>query len=208
MARTTEKKQSVLKGSSLWGLLIFAILVLIDQLTKIAAELLLAGGKEYPLLNGLISLRLTFNTGIAYGIGDDASPAIKIGVIAATAVVMAALTVLYFTMDKRRAWLRTAFVFVVAGGVGNLIDRVCYKVWQPNAALSGVGVRDMVDLSKFGFAVCNFADFFISAGAVILVLAFLFFDTDAIWAKGKYKDLQREAEESAEKKKAAREQTK
>lgn len=207
MAKTNGKKKSVLKGSSLWGVLLFGVLVLVDQLTKIAAELLLAGGKEYPLLNGLISLRLTFNTGIAYGIGGDAAPLAKIAVIAATAVIMAVLTVLYFLMDKRRAWLRTAFAFIVSGGVGNLIDRLYYKVWQESAAFSGVGVRDMVDLSKFGFAVCNFADFFISAGAVILVLAFLFFDTDAIWAKGKYKDLQREAEESAEAKKASREKT-
>lgn len=197
-----EKKQSVLKGSSLWGVLLFAVLVLIDMLTKSAAELLLAGGKEYAIIEGWLELRLTFNTGIAYGIGGDATPALKIGVIATTAVIMAALSVAYFLLDKRRSWLRTAFVFIVAGGVGNLIDRVYYKVW----ASTTMGVRDMVDLSRFGFAVCNFADFFISAGAVMLVLAFLFFDTDAIFPQGKYKALQKEAEEKAAKKKAKTEE--
>lgn len=197
-----EKKESVLKGSCLWGILLFGILVLIDQLTKSAAELLLNDGKEYAIIKDWISLRLTFNTGIAYGIGGDAKPALKIGVIAATAVIMIALSAAYFIIDKRRAWLRTAFVFIVSGGVGNLIDRVYYKVWSSTE----LGVRDMVDLSRFGFAVCNFADFFISAGAVMLVLAFIFFDTDAIVPVGKYKALQKEAEEKAEQKKAKTEE--
>lgn len=197
-----EKKVSALKGSCFWGILLFAVLVLIDQLTKTAAELLFANGKEYTIIDGWLSLRLTFNTGIAYGIGGDAKPMLKIGVIALTAVIMLALTIAYFVMDKRRSWLRTAFVFIVAGGVGNLIDRVYYKVW----ASTELGVRDMVDLSRFGFAVCNFADFFISAGAVMLVLAFAFFDTDAIFPVGKYKTLQKEAEEKAEQKKKKTEQ--
>jgi lipoprotein signal peptidase len=87
----------------------------------------------------------------------------------------------------------------VAGGVGNLIDRLYYKVWQADCAY---GVRDMVNLSRFGFAVCNFADFFISIGAVMLVLSFLFFDKDALFPTGKkYKELSKESEmEAAEKK--------
>ena len=197
-----EQTPSLLKGSCLWGILLFAILVLFDQLTKSAAELLLKEGKEYAIIEGWISLRLTFNTGIAYGIGGDAKPAVKIGVIAVTAVIMLALAVAYFVMDKRRSWLRTAFVFIVSGGVGNLIDRVYYKVWSTTE----LGVRDMVDLSRFGFAVCNFADFFISAGAVILILAFIFFDTEAICPVGKYKILQKQAEEKAEQKKAKTEE--
>jgi lipoprotein signal peptidase len=83
-------------------------------------------------------------------------------------------------------------IFVLAGGVGNLVDRVYYRVWDKNCLY---GVRDMVDLSRFGFAVCNFADFFICAGAAILVVAFLFFDKDAVCPVGKYKKLAKEAEE-------------
>ena len=87
-------------------------------------------------------------------------------------------------------------MFIVAGGVGNLIDRVHYKVWTDTL----YGVRDMVDLSRFGFAVCNFADFFISAGAVMLVLSLLFFDRDAIFPVGKYKALAKESEEKQKEK--------
>ena len=192
-----------LKGSCLWGILLFAILLLIDQLTKTVAELYFASENVEPvqILPGYINLRLVYNRGISYGLGSNASPMIKMGVIAGTAAIMLILTVCYFAIDKRRKCLRTAFVFVVAGGVGNLVDRLYYRVWEAGGAK---GVRDMVDISRFGFAVCNFADFFITFGAILIVLAFLFFDRDAFLPVGKYKRLAKEYEEKTEAKKAAK----
>lgn len=190
--------------SFLWGIGLFVLLLIVDLVTKIAAENYFSGDRRndaIDIIPGWISLRLTYNDGIAYGIGGDSSPALKIFVIALTAVMMAALAVLYFKIDKRRAFLRTALVLVVSGGIGNLIDRLLFRVWEADCAL---GVRDMVDLSRFGFAVCNFADFFISIGAVMLVLSFLFFDRDAFFPQGKYKALAKEAAEAEEKKKAAK----
>ena len=197
-----EQCERGLKGSSLWGLLLFGVLLLIDMVTKIVAEGYFSGDRRYDSIDvipGWISLRLTYNDGIAYGIGGDSAPALKIFVIALTAVMMAALAFLFFKIDKRRVFLRVALVLVVAGGVGNLIDRLYFKVWEADCLL---GVRDMVDLSRFGFAVCNFADFFISIGAVMLVCAFLFFDRDAFFPQGKYKVLAKEAAEAEEQKKA------
>ena len=92
-------------------------------------------------------------------------------------------------MDKRRRFMKIAIILIVAGGIGNLIDRVYYRVWEAEAIF---GVRDMVDLSRFGFAVCNFADFFISFGAVGFLLSFLFFDKDALFPVGKYRRMAQE----------------
>ena len=125
----------------------------------------------------------------------------NVGVIGATGVIMLALTIGYFFLDRRRGWLRSAFVLVVSGGIGNLIDRVYYRVWEVSCQF---GVRDMVDLSRFGFAVCNFADFFICIGAAVMVLALLFFDRDAIFPVGKYKALAKEEEARQEAKKQAK----
>ena len=184
-----------MKGSRWWGVLIFLILVFIDQLTKLFAQVYFeaeGAPKRVPIIKGWIELTLTHNRGISYGMGANAPKVAKIAVVVATAVMMVALAILYFKLDKRRAWLRTALVFVVGGGVGNLIDRVYYRVWVTGGA---GGVRDMVDLSRFGFAVCNFADFFISAGAVMLVLAMLFLDTAALFpATEKYKEMAKESD--------------
>ena len=191
-----------MKGSKWWGVLVFFVLVFVDQITKLVADVYFskAGSpSKVPVIKDWIELCITYNRGISYGVGAGSSPALKIGVVVATGVMMAGIAILYFKLDKRRSWLNTALVFVVGGGVGNLIDRVYYRVWETDGLF---GVRDMVDLSRFGFAVCNFADFFISAGAVMLVLALLFLDTDAIFpATKKYKALAKEAEEKAESKK-------
>ena len=195
-----DKPIKTMKGSRLWGLWLFFILVAIDQLTKLVADVYFnaAGApNQITLIDGWLWLRITYNRGISYGLGATASPALKIAVVAFTAVMMAGLAILYCKVDKRRGWLKTALVLVVSGGVGNLIDRVYYRVWD--SATAPFGVRDMVDLSKFGFAVCNFADFFISAGAVMLVLSLLFFDKDAIFPLGKYRQMAKEAQEQEEK---------
>ena len=191
-----------LKGSRLHGIFWALVLILIDQLTKLVADTYfnLAGSPDsVDVISGWISLCIRYNDGIAYGVGADASPYVKLGVIGATGVIMLVLTILYFCIDRRRSWMRSAFVLVVAGGVGNLIDRLYYRVWEADCLF---GVRDMVDLSRFGFAVCNFADFFICIGAVVMVIALFFFDKDALCPIGKkYKTLAKEADEKAELKK-------
>ncbi len=176
-----------LKGSNLWGVLIFAVLLLIDMVTKVAAEEYFSNPNHPKLIEVIpdwISLCLAYNDGIAYGIGSNSPSWLKLTVVAGTGVMMLVFAIVYFKLDKSRAWARTALVFIVAGGVGNLIDRIYFRVWEPSVVY---GVRDMVDLSRFGFAVCNFADFFITGGAVVLVLALLFFDKDALFPVGKYK---------------------
>lgn len=189
-----EKKISPLKGSNLWGLLLFGILLLVDMLTKLFADAYFSqpsAPKKIDIIPGWISLRIAYNKGIAYGLGSNSPTWAKIAVVVVTGLLMVGLSILYFKLDKRRSWMRIALVFVIAGGVGNFIDRVYYQVWDVNAAY---GVRDMVDLSRFGFAVCNFADFFISGGAVALVLSLLFFDKEALFPVGKYKALAQEGQ--------------
>jgi lipoprotein signal peptidase len=177
----------------------------------------MVGSPDYiPVIpKGVIGLCIDYNDGIAWGALGDALPIVKIAIIVGTGVMMLVLFVFWIKTDYRRKFLRVALIFVIAGGVGNLIDRLYYRIWDASSML---GVRDMVQID-FGaifreflniniseqflnFGICNFADFFISAGAVMLVLSLLFLDTDAIFpATKKYKALAKESEEKAEAKK-------
>lgn len=208
--------------SCLWGIFLFCLLIFIDQITKVVADVYFNadGAPDYIAVipKGVIGLCISYNDGIAWGGFGDASPLVKIGIIVGTGVMMIALAVVWCKADYRRRFLRVALVFVIAGGVGNLIDRLYYRIWDPASTL---GVRDMVQLD-FGailrgffninvseqflnFGVCNFADFFIVGGAIALMLALLFFDKDAIFPMGKkYKALAQEAEKEAEEKKVAK----
>ena len=210
-AEKKEKQAGVLKGHWLWGALVLCILLLIDLGTKIAAEVYfdILGNAKVVLIPGVIEFTYTENPGMAFSMGADAPPAAKIAVIIGTAVMMLACIFIYLRMDKRRSCLRWCLVFIVAGGIGNLIDRVVFEVWLNN----GGGVRDMVlldfstllenwfevDPTNFlNFGYCNFADFFVVGGAIALIFAMLFFDTGAFFPKGKYKALAKEADEKAE----------
>ena len=203
------KEKYSTKGSSYWGILLFGILVLVDMLTKLVADVYFSGADapaKIDIIPGWIALTMTYNPGISYGMGASAPEWVKLLVVIITALLMAAFAVAYFRIDKRRAWMRVALVLIVAGGVGNLIDRIYYRVWELDGTQLDKGVRDMVDLRRFGFAVCNFADFFITGGAVALVLSLLFFDRDAIWPMTeKYRMLAQEHEAVLEAKKAEKE---
>ena len=193
-----EKINTEKLRDALWAALLFCVLLFVDQITKAWADAYFSAqphGSSITVIPDWVYLCITYHKGISYGLGKNAPEWIKIAVIVGTGVMMLALSVVYFKLDKSRDVIRIAIVFVVAGGVGNLIDRVYYQVWDPNAVY---GVRDMVDLNSIGFAVCNFADFFISGGAVALVSAFLFFDKDAIFPLGKYKEMAEDALEAQE----------
>ena len=226
MAKNTKKIQkdrgmSAMKGHWLWGALVLCILLLIDLLTKVGAKVYfdILGKENIVLIPNVLELTYVENPGMAFSMGADAPMPAKLAVVIGTAVIMLLATVYYVKADKRRSCLRWCLVFVIAGGVGNLIDRVLFKVWLEN----GGGVRDMVMLdfsvwieewfnvpptNFMDFGVCNFADFFIVGGAVALLLSFLFFDTDAFFPVGKYKALAKEAEETAEAKRKAKAEAK
>ena len=197
------------KGSSWRGILLFAILVLIDQLTKVIADVYFAGDttRYVNLITDKLGLCISYNRGIAFGTFAGSSEIAKIGIIAGTILLMGGLTALYFGLDKRRSMLRFAIVLIVAGGIGNFIDRAYYQVWNPETTL---GVRDMVRWNiLFDFGVFNFADVCISLGTVFLVISLLFFDMDALCPLGKkYRGLAKEANEKAVAKAEAKKQAK
>ena len=146
--------------------MLFVLLVFADQFTKLAADVYFGqrGNDPIAVIPGWVYLEITYNRGIAYGSLGGASEWVKIAIIVGTGVLMLFLSVLYVVTDSRRSFLRVAMILIVAGGIGNLIDRVQYRVWETDAIY---GVRDMVNLERFGFAVCNLADFFITFGAIV-----------------------------------------
>ncbi len=215
MSKKTVKQQNdggmaaTKGGSRLWGLFWLLMLIIVDQVTKLIAdvyfnETVSAQGlpDRIALVPGMLELCISYNRGIAFSSFANADSWIKMAIVGGTALVMFILLIVFLKIDKRRAWLRVALVLIIAGGLGNFIDRVYYQVWDPATDMAiRDGVRDMVYLNVFiNFGVCNFADFFICIGAAIFVVGMLFFDTDALIPLGKYKAYAKAADEKAEEK--------
>ena len=192
-------------NSNLWGILIVGVLLLVDMLTKILADVYFNmpdSPKAIEVIPGYLDFRISYNQGMAFSMGQDAPIEAKLALVIGTGMLFVVLFAFFLFADKRRTWLRLSLLFVVAGGIGNFIDRILYLA-DPNLL---AGVRDMVRLKIWfmDFGVCNFADFFIVGGAVALILAILFFDSGAILPVGKYKALSKEMEEAEKAKKAAK----
>jgi len=162
------------------------VLVVIDQATKLAVKGFSFFGFEHKgMLLGesqrLIgeTIRLTFveNPGMAFGIswGDG-----KIFLTILT-VVIAVFLVVYLVRLAHAHWApRLAVTLLLAGAVGNLIDRVFYgamyaeESWLRGKVVDFIQV-DIPDVTWLGevythFPVFNVADSCVSIGIVLLIL--------------------------------------
>jgi signal peptidase II len=126
---------------------------LLDRLTTVWAERALADA-PVDLIPGVLTLRLTTNSGGAFSIGQSAPWLFAGATIAVSAVIVAT------AFRHRDPVVAVALGLVLGGALGNLADR----------ALRGTGlsgrVIDFVDLHAW--PVFNVADAAIVAGALLL----------------------------------------
>ncbi|BBZ07675.1 hypothetical protein MDOR_18440 [Mycolicibacterium doricum] len=105
---------------------------------------------------GLLNLRLAFNPGVAFSLGDTLPPAVLLSV---TGVIVVALAVFAFRVTRTAALpVVLALAAMLGGAVANLGDR----------AADGL-VTDY--LHTGWFPTFNLADVFVVTGAAVLVLA-------------------------------------
>lgn len=135
-------------------LLSTAVLVGVDQGLKYWATLSLAPVGTHPLIPGVVGLRYVLNDGAAFSMLGG-----KQGfLIAFTGIALIALAA-YLFVKRPRNLEYVSWVLVLAGGIGNLIDRVLNQV-----------VVDYIELQFMDFAVFNFADILVCVGIGLLLL--------------------------------------
>ena len=145
------------------------LVIIIDQLVKFWVEDTLFGTDIVRFIPGVISLVNVHNYGAAFGFLDTSGARIYFLVAAglfALLVVIALAT--NFITGRLSRW---CLVFVAAGGLGNMIDRLLYGY-----------VVDMFKVELFNFPVFNVADIFITVFAILFVLAMFFEKPDDIEA--------------------------
>lgn len=137
-------------------LCLMVALVVIDQWTKAVVLRDLAGGRVVTPLPGILQFRYVENTGAAFSVLTGRT--MFLAVITAL-VLCIAIGLLVF--EKIPGILnQVSVLLMVAGGLGNLIDRVSRHY-----------VVDFIEVLFTRFAVFNFADCCVTIGAVILILS-------------------------------------
>lgn len=147
------------------NILIFVLLVAVDQITKFFAVDRLKELVSVRIIEGFFSLTYVENRGAAFGMLQGG----KWIFLAITAVVLV-LIIIYYAKHKRtkeNLWLRITLTMVAAGAVGNAADRL----------IRGF-VVDFFDFNIFGydFPVFNFADILVVVGTILLAGGIIFMD--------------------------------
>lgn len=137
---------------------VVAVLVAADQLTKLWAVRVLQYVDSIPFIPGILEFRFTLNDGAAFSMLGGKQTFL----ILFTSLALLILTVyLVFRMPASRLEY-AAWTLVLAGGIGNLIDRVA------NGA-----VVDFWNVLFMNFAIFNFADVLVTVGVCLLILYLL-----------------------------------
>ena len=161
--------------------IMFCVLVLVDQLSKLLVFALYDKGSTVTFFLGhVFGIEKTTNDGIAFGWLSEfawAQPLVIVLTFAASAVLV------YFLckLSPKRRFLRWALLLILAGAVGNLIDRIALQE-----------VRDFLymnfGLGSYTEFTNNVADLEITIGAVMFIIALLFVDSEAVFRHGEKKE--------------------
>lgn len=140
-------------------LTIATIALAIDQITKVAASIVLDLNKPLQVIKDFFYLTLCHNEGAAWGIFSNTKIIILIGTI--IAIITIYHFIYCFKQNKRNT---IAFGLLLGGLSGNLIDRLLFG-----------HVRDFLDFYIFGYdyPVFNIADICIVIGVLLLIIAVL-----------------------------------
>ncbi len=138
-----------------------AVLIFLDQWTKQWAVAALKGQTDIDIIPGVLKLHYLENAGMAFGLLQNKQTFFFI----ITVFILAVLAwLLYKTPEKKRYfWIHLVLVMVMAGAVGNMIDRVSQKY-----------VVDFIYFCLIDFPVFNVADCYVTVAAIIAFILIMF----------------------------------
>ncbi|MDK6291388.1 MULTISPECIES: signal peptidase II [Aerococcus] len=142
--------------------LLSIILVIIDQMIKAWTVNHIALNETIPFIPNLLSLHYLQNRGAAWGMLAG-----HMWLFIPITLLVSGLIIYYYHHDNVRHPLYVASLsLLLAGAVGNFIDRVRLGY-----------VVDMFKLEFIDFPVFNFADTCLSLGVIFFIIYLLFFES-------------------------------
>ena len=136
-----------------------ALLVAADQITKLLISSRFELGESRHIIGGLLDFTYVQNRGAAFGMLSDQR---WIFLVMTTAIIIG-ICWLWVKGYVTHITGQISAVLIVAGGIGNMIDRLAMGY-----------VVDFIDVSPlFNFAVFNFADCCVTAGCLLTAAGLL-----------------------------------
>ena len=142
------------------GLLAGAMIGL-DQLTKSLVVRNMEIGESISIIDGFLRLTSHRNSGAAWGMFQGQ----MLFFYVVTVAVVAMLIYIYKKEAKNNLLMQLALTMLLAGAIGNFIDRVLFQE-----------VVDFIDVLIFGydFPIFNVADSALTVGVILMLIEFFF----------------------------------
>ncbi len=146
-----------------------AAVIVVDQITKIAAERLLSLHEQVAVIPGFFNFTLAYNEGAAFNFLSEAGGWQRWFFTALALGVSIILIIWLKNLKSGDRWAALALALIIGGALGNLIDRLLYG-----------HVIDFIQwyYRQWYWPSFNIADSAISVGATILIIAALFGQND------------------------------
>ena len=149
-------------------IVLIAGLIWIDRLVKNWAYISLKEAASIPIIRGIFQLTYAQNIGAAFSILENAKWFFILTALIITAVILFSIIRIVshpkFSMkDKSTAITLVLFAMIVAGALGNVIDRIMYGF-----------VIDMFDFVLIHFPIFNVADSCLTVGCALVIISLLF----------------------------------
>lgn len=148
----------------------FLFFFLADLITKLVLEANLVPGESHNL--GPFVVRLTFNPGMAFGIGatTNGEPNWASWLLMSLSLIMSVVGIVYFVkfFKKNTKTFNFLILLCITGAFGNLIDRFFFCI-QANTPYVR-GVIDWIEFSFVNFATFNLADSYLVVGVIALAI--------------------------------------
>lgn len=155
--------------------LILVPCVFLDQLTKYLTRKFISV-KSIVIIKNVLVLEYLENRGAAWGSFQNMRAAFIVLTVLLSALILYAYRKL--PEERRMKPIGYLLVFILAGAIGNFIDRVLFGY-----------VTDFIYFQLINFPVFNVADIYVTCSTIILAVLVLFYykDEDFEWLKFKKK---------------------
>ncbi len=151
--------------SIIFSIIIIIGLVAIDQFSKYLAIKYLLNQPDIVLIPHVLQFHYLENTGAAFSILEGKQLIFAI----ITPILLVALFYILIKMPsvKKFIWLDYIIVFLIAGALGNYIDRITNNY-----------VVDFIYFSFINFPVFNIADCYVTVSVILLFVLIIFYYKD------------------------------
>ena len=141
-------------------IILVAILIALDQVSKYIIDNNFFEGDTLGVITDFFHITYVKNRGIAFGMFQGKLDIISIATVIA---IIAIIYYLYRDRNKMPILEKIGFNFILAGAIGNMIDRVARGF-----------VINMIDFRGIWAFVFNLADVWINIGVLLILLEYFF----------------------------------